>query len=206
MNKAVFLDKDGTLIINVPYNVDRNKVKLYPETGEALQAIKRAGFLLIMVSNQAGVAKGMFKAKSLDEVSEALNEKLKPYSVQLDGIYYCPHHPDGSVKKYSKDCTCRKPKAGMLLKAAKEFNIDLSQSWMIGDILNDVQAGNLAGCRTILIDNGNETEWILNEERRPDYTVKNLAEAKNFILFAEAAKVMGGIAYERTIKKGYRKV
>jgi len=196
MKKAIFLDKDGTIIKNVPYNVDPKKVRLFKDAGFALQKLKNAGFLLIMVSNQAGVAKGYFSEKALVHMRNKLEELLSEFDVALDGFYYCPHHPEGTIKEYAIECLCRKPQAGMLLKAAEEHNIDSSASWTIGDILNDIEAGNTIGTRTILLDNGNETEWELNEKRRPDYIVKNLEEAVNRILFAEAAKIMGGIAYE----------
>src|SRR5690606_11354834 len=96
---------------------------------------------------------------------------------RLDGFYFCPHHPDGVVADYAKVCHCRKPAPGMILQAVDDFDIDLSQSWMIGDILNDIEAGNNAGCKTILINNGNETEWITMEKRTPDFTVHNIKEA-----------------------------
>ena len=88
-------------------------------------------------------------------------------------MYYCPHYPDGKIQKYKIECDCRKPKPGLILQAAREHDIDLSNSWMIGDILNDVEAGNRAGCKTILLDNGNETEWIWNEIRTPAFIVNN---------------------------------
>ncbi len=180
-HKAVFLDKDGTLVEDVPYNVDPGKIKLYPEVGKALKRLKKAGFKLIIISNQAGVAKGYFKESALEVVEKVLGKQLEQYNVVLDGFYYCPHHSEGTVAEYVQDCACRKPKAGMLLKAAKDLNIDLAQSWMVGDILNDIEAGNGAGCKTILVNRGNETEWVMNDKRKPDHIVENLLEASNLI-------------------------
>jgi D-glycero-D-manno-heptose 1,7-bisphosphate phosphatase len=117
------------------------------------------------------------------------------FDVALDGFYYCPHHPDGNIEKYSVECNCKKPKPGMILQAAKKFNIDLSQSWLIGDILNDVEAGKMAGCKTILIDNGNETEWMVNKLRLPDYLVKDMEEVSEKVLEMRGEKM-----YERAIK------
>ena len=102
--------------------------------------------------------------------------------MQLDAFYYCPHLVEGTIKEYAIDCNCRKPKPGLIFKAAKDFDINLNNSWMIGDILNDVEAGNAAGCKTILITNGNETEWILNAQRMPDYEAKDLKHATQIVL------------------------
>src|SRR5687767_8859310 len=161
MKKAVFIDKDGTLIPDLPYNVDTSLITLQEGAVEGLKLLQSAGFLLIIISNQAGVAYGYFKEADVLSVEEKLKELLSPEGVSLDGFFYCPHHPEGKVEAYSIKCSCRKPEAGMILKAAETFSIDLSRSWMIGDILNDVEAGHNAGCRSILIDNGNETEWIM---------------------------------------------
>ncbi len=182
MNKAVFIDKDGTLIHDVPYNVQPRLIELENYVGTSLHMLQQQGYLLIVISNQSGVARGYFKEEALHVVNKRITELLKPYHTTIDDFYYCPHFPDGIIKKYAIECDCRKPKAGMLLKAAAEYNIELNESWMIGDILNDAEAGNAAGCSTILIDNGNETEWIMNEQRKPSYTVKNFKEAAEIIL------------------------
>lgn len=183
MNSAVFLDKDGTLIPDVPYNVDPELIVLQDNTIEGLKKLKAKGYLLIVISNQAGVARGLFKTEALDAVKEKLQQLMKSKGVELDGFYFCPHHPEGTIREYAVDCNCRKPKAGMFLRAAKDFDIDLSKSWMIGDILHDVEAGNSAGCKSILIDNGNETEWYMNEFRKPDYMANNINDAANHILY-----------------------
>ena len=182
MNKAIFIDKDGTLVIDVPYNVNPDLISLAPTAAEALQLMQSEGFLLIVISNQSGVARGLFTENDLPPVSEKIQSLLAENSIKIDGFYYCPHHKNGTVKEYSIDCDCRKPKPGMIVKATNDFTIDLSKSWMIGDILNDVEAGKSAGCKTILIHNGNETEWILNENREPDYKVNTLLEAANIIV------------------------
>jgi D-glycero-D-manno-heptose 1,7-bisphosphate phosphatase len=182
MNKAVFLDKDGTIIPDVPYNVDPARIHLENGVAEGMRLLKQAGYLLMVVSNQSGVAHGYFTEEDLILVERKLQQELKAAQASLDGFFYCPHHPDGTVAQYSFSCDCRKPKAGMLFKAAQKFNIDLSRSWMIGDILNDVEAGNQAGCSTILIDNGNETEWAVTEARTPTAIVDNITAAVSFIL------------------------
>lgn len=188
VNKAAFLDKDGTLIVDVPYNVDPAQVRLYDDAGPALRQLQSAGYRLIVISNQSGVARGYFAESALEAVWQSLRDQLQSYGVSLDGFYHCPHHPDGSVTKYAVDCGCRKPQPGLLRQAASEHEIDLGASWMIGDILNDVEAGNRAGCRTILVDRGNETEWLEGPFRTPTATVTNLREAVQRILNAEKAE------------------
>lgn len=182
MNKAIFLDKDGTLIVDVPYNVDPARIQLYPDAGPALHRLQISGFKLIVISNQSGVARGYFAEDALDGVITALHHQLTAFGVKLDGFYYCPHHPDGSAAAYAIDCDCRKPQPGLIQRAAREHDIDLSQSWMVGDILNDVEAGNRAGCRTLLIDRGNETEWLTGPFRTPTATVTSLEKMAEYIL------------------------
>lgn len=181
MNKAVFIDKDGTLIRNVPYNVDPEKIVLEPFAIDALKELKQQGFRLIIISNQAGIAHGYFAEAALEGVKERIQKLLAP-DTDIDAFYFCPHHPEGKVTPYALVCNCRKPEPGMLIQAATELNIDLSASWMVGDILHDVEAGNKAGCQTILIDNGNETEWKSSAKRWPSYIVRNLKEASTIIL------------------------
>ena len=179
-HKAVFLDKDGTLIPDIPYNVDVDRITIDAETIKALQVLQK-DFLIIVISNQSGIAKGYFNEQDLEKVRHKINRLLKVHHISIDGFYYCPHHPGGAVKKYAMDCTCRKPMPGLILKAAEDHGIDLAESWMIGDILHDVEAGKRAGCRTILLDNGNETEWMLTPLRTPDFTVRDLLEAASII-------------------------
>ncbi len=175
--RAVFLDKDGTLIEDIPYNVDPELIRPTKGALEALRFLQDAGYQLIVVSNQSGVARGIFPERALIDVEKRLRAILSSAGVNLAGFYYCPHHPRAVVASYALDCDCRKPKPGLLLRAASEHQIDLGSSWMIGDILNDIQAGKSAGCRTILVDNGHETEWSLTPDRRPDFLVKDLLEA-----------------------------
>ena len=182
MNKAVFIDKDGTLIHDVPYNADPSLIRLQEGAAYGLRQLKDRGYLLILVSNQSGVAHGYFAEQALTGVREKLQQELNKDGVQLDGVFFCPHHPQGTVKKYAVRFECRKPKPGMLMEAARQFDIDLSRSWMIGDILHDVEAGNKAGCSTILIDNGNETEWLLDTDREPTSMAKSITQAVSIIL------------------------
>lgn len=182
MSAAVFIDKDGTLVHDVPYNVDPRRVVLVDGSGPALARLQAAGFALILVSNQPGVALGRFGEAELDGVWDELRRQLGAYGVRLAGIYYCPHHPAGSRPGYALVCGCRKPRPGLLQRAAREHRIDLARSWMVGDILDDVEAGHAAGCRTVLLDVGSETEWRDGPLRRPDFVVKGFPEAVEGIL------------------------
>ena len=175
--KAVFIDKDGTLIPNIPYNIDPERITIDDETIEGMRLLKDEGFLFIVISNQSGIAKGYFKEMDLEQVWNKISALLQRHEISIDAFYYCPHEPNAIVEQYAVECDCRKPLPGMILKAASQLKIDLSQSWMIGDILNDVEAGNRAGCSTVLIDNGNETEWRMSEERTPAFIAANILEA-----------------------------
>jgi histidinol-phosphate phosphatase family protein len=190
VRRAVFLDKDGTLIEDIPYNVDPQKIRLAPGAVEGLTALHENGYALIVVSNQSGVAHGLFPERVLRDVERSLRRQLAAFGVPLAGFYYCPHHPEGRVNRYAVACRCRKPAPGMLRRAAADHGIDLAESWMIGDILDDIEAGRRAGCRTVLIDNGNETEWRSGRRRCPHYRAADLAEAAQLIL-AAAMKSQG---------------
>ncbi|MPZ13117.1 MAG: HAD-IIIA family hydrolase [Chloroflexi bacterium] len=149
---AVFLDKDGTLIDDVPYNVDPGRVVLTKGAIEGLRLLHAAGFRLVIVTNQSGVARGLFPESALVAVEERLRELLASAGVPLVGFYYCPHHPDGVVRAYARACGCRKPEPGLILRAADELRLDLARSWTIGDISSDVEAGRRAGVRSILLE------------------------------------------------------
>ncbi len=189
-DRAVFLDKDGTLIVNEPYNVDPRRIRLQPHAGEALRAFHAQGYRVVIVTNQSGVARGLFPEEALAAVENRLRVMLSELDVPLAGFYYCPHHPDGTVPAYAIDCSCRKPKPGLVLRACRELRIDARQSWLIGDILNDIEAGRSAGCRTILLRNGNETEWIVTPSRLPHHIVADFREAKRVVMAADKAAVV----------------
>jgi D-glycero-D-manno-heptose 1,7-bisphosphate phosphatase len=179
--KAVFLDKDGTLINDVPFNVNPDLISLTTLACEGLRLLQNEGYALHVITNQPGIAKGFFDRAALGRVEKRLREMLDAGGVHLDGFYYCPHSTDGIVSADAIACDCRKPMPGLLQRAANENCIDLAKSWMVGDILNDVEAGRRAGCRTVLIDNGNETEWELSPYRTPDLISSNLYHAASRI-------------------------
>ncbi|GGH57290.1 histidinol-phosphate phosphatase family protein [Filimonas zeae] len=190
MNKAVFIDKDGTLVKNVPYNIDPARMMVEPGAVEALTLLQQNDYLIVVVSNQGGIAKGYFTEKDLMKANSHLAGMLAEEGVFVDAFYYCPHHPDGIIADYATKCSCRKPAPGMLLRAAQELQIDLSESWMIGDILDDVEAGHRAGCKSILYDVGNETEWVLDRFRNPDHKITNLLKAADIICQLNYNKVL----------------
>lgn len=175
--RAVFLDKDGTLIKDVPYNVDPRRIELAPDAPAALRRLQTLGFELIVVTNQPGVALGYFPLTALAGVVRRLDELLAVCDVRLSGFYCCPHHPRAGQPGHGPACNCRKPAPGLLLRAAADRGIELAASWLVGDILDDVEAGRRAGCRTVLVDQGGETEWKRSPDREPDYIVGDLLEA-----------------------------
>ncbi len=151
---AVFLDRDGTIIEAHGYINDPNQVRLIPGAADAIRCLSKAGHLVVLISNQSGVARGLLDEETLSRVHGRLEELLREEGVSLDGAYYCPYldGPEAKVDAYRRDSELRKPNPGMLLQAARGLNIDLSRSWVIGDSPCDVEAGLRAGCRTILID------------------------------------------------------
>lgn len=179
--KAIFLDRDGTLIEDPGYISHPNQVELLPGTARALVQLKQLGYKLIVVSNQSGVARGMVTEKTLGQIHHRLKQLLAADGAYLDQIYYCPYHPEGAVAKYRKESGLRKPNPGMLLLAAEEMDIDLSQSWMVGDKYEDVSAGRQAGCKTILINPPPYYTQPGPGEPNPDYQAVNIKEAANIV-------------------------
>lgn len=199
-NRAVFLDKDGTLIPDLPYNVDPRRIQLAPGAELGLPLLHAAGYQLIVITNQSGVARGYFPETALAAVEARLRQLLLEIDVPLTGFYYCPHHPEGTVPEYTVPCGCRKPAPGLLIRAAQDHGIVLEASWLIGDILHDVEAGCRAGCRTVLIDNGNETEWQVSPRRSPQAIVADLAEAGLVITTEEP--ITNSVSKYRSISLG----
>lgn len=183
--RAVFVDKDGTLVESVPYNVDPAKLRFTPNAMEGLRLLAQRGFLIIVVTNQPGLAYGMFTRGQLTQLQLALADLMQHEGVTLTDFYACTHAPKkaGPVQ----GCLCRKPAPGLLRQAARAHGIDLARSWMIGDILDDVEAGRRAGCRSVLMDVGSETLWRMSPLRTPHYRVSNLLEAAQVILAQEQA-------------------
>jgi len=172
-NKAIFLDRDGTIIEDPGYINHPDQVKLLEGVPEALQELIAIGYKLVVVSNQSAVARGIVTEKVLGEIHDRLNQLLGEKGIRLDGIYYCPYHPDGAIPKYRKESNLRKPNPGMLLTAAEQMHIELNQSWMIGNRDRDIEAGTRAGCKTILINHPSHNKQHTPGESNPDYKAVN---------------------------------
>ncbi len=185
--RAVFLDKDGTLVHNAHYDVNPAHIVWYRDAVPALRRLQQAGYVFVVVTNQSGVAMGLFDERALGALLDEMTRQLSEQSISLIGVRYCPHHPSGRQPAYAFACECRKPLPGMLCAAARDYGVSLADSWMVGDILDDVEAGNRAGCRTVLLDRGNETEWTPGSYRTPDVYAQNLEQAADYILEADHA-------------------
>jgi histidinol-phosphate phosphatase family protein len=181
---AVFLDKDGTLVRDVPYNADPARMQFAPGAEEALRRLATLRAPLVVVSNQPAVALRRCAIADMKAVERRLQAMFDECGARLAAFYFCPHHPEGVDPLYRLACRCRKPRPGLLLRAARQLGVDLAGSWMVGDILDDVEAGRRAGCRTVLIDNGNETVWRSGPRRTPHHVVGSAAEAAHLILAA----------------------
>jgi len=183
MEKAVFIDKDGTLIEDIPYNVDTGKVKFTSHAIEALCILTKLGYRIFIVTNQSGITDTYFGQPELQILFRYIADRLQRYGAKVDGFYFCPHAKPHDEEKNGMHfrCGCRKPGPGMLLQAAIEHNISLPASWMIGDILDDIEAGRRAGCKTILLNNGNETVWRQGQFRFPHFIVDNMLTAAGII-------------------------
>jgi len=169
---AVFLDRDGTICKDVHYTKDERQFELLPKVAEAIKLLNKAGLKVIVVTNQSGIARGFFTEEDLQRIHKRMLNELLKKGAKIDAIYYCPHHPNDN-------CNCRKPKTGMLRRAAKDFDLDLKRCFMIGDRKVDVETGRNAGCISILISNS-DTEP--DASLYADYVANDLHEAANFII------------------------
>jgi D-glycero-D-manno-heptose 1,7-bisphosphate phosphatase len=181
-NFGVFLDRDGTLNEDPGYLGEPDLLKLYPDTGKALSLLKnRLNFKLIVVSNQSGIARGLITKEKVDAVNSRINELLLADNVQIDAFYYCPFHPDYNNQE---ECSCRKPSPELVLKAARDFEIDLSKSYLIGDAVSDIECGFNANLKTVLVKTGygEESFSILQKLNKiPTFVAENILDASKFI-------------------------
>jgi len=190
--RAIIMDRDGTVCEEVGYVNHIDRVRLLPRSAAAIQAANEAGFQTVVVTNQAGVARGYFAEGLIDEAHDRVRELLAESGARLDGIYYCPHHPEVGAPAYRKQCTCRKPSPGMLERARDEMGIDLSSSYMIGDTVKDIEAGHRVGTTTVLVLTGygkGELEYQSHAWKvQPDHVAADLLDAVTWILDREAAR------------------
>lgn len=178
---AVFLDRDGTIIRQVELLHKISEVKLLPAAARAMRALNKLGYLVIVVTNQPVVARGIITLKEVDKIHAFLVAKFKESGAKIDAVYFCPHHPEATLKKYRIRCRCRKPNIGMIVKAAKKLGINLKKSFMVGDSTRDVLAGNRAKLRTILVKTGYSGKDPWQFKSKPDFVVKNLDGAVKVI-------------------------
>jgi len=183
--KAAFLDRDGTIIQENGYISKINQVEFIPGSIEAIQRLKSLGYKIIIITNQSGVAQGFFSEKSLKRVNNYLHRKLKQSKAGWDGIYFCPHHPRVGLKRYLKDCECRKPKTGLIKQAVKKHKLQLKGSVAIGDKLTDVGLGKNAKIKSILLLTGygkKEAQKIGKVPKsKPDFIAHNLLDAVKYL-------------------------
>ncbi|MCD4784579.1 MAG: HAD-IIIA family hydrolase [Candidatus Eremiobacteraeota bacterium] len=185
MNKAIFIDRDGTINKEVDFLSQVEDIEIIPRCVDAIKLMNENGFLVIIISNQSGIARGYFdNLDSLNIFSEIIS-RLKEKGASIDNFYYCPHHPEGKVKEFSIKCDCRKPAPGMFLEAREDFNIDFSQSFAIGDRIRDIMPAIQLGCKGILVKTGyggkemsKKDEWTLT----PDFIAEDLYDAAKWIL------------------------
>ncbi|MGA0609303.1 D-glycero-alpha-D-manno-heptose-1,7-bisphosphate 7-phosphatase [Caldimonas sp. KR1-144] len=182
---CVFIDKDGTLVRNVAHNVDASRIEFMPRALQALRRLADGGYLLVLVTNQPGLAEGRFSRADYGELLRALSRRLRDEAgLAFAGVYTCGHAPGPDGRPA---CLCRKPAPGLLKQAAVSLRLDLARSWMVGDILDDIEAGRRAGCRTVLVDVGNETQWKRGPMREPHVVCHDLLEAAQAIASARQA-------------------
>jgi len=183
--RAVFLDRDGTINVEKNYLIEPSEFEFIPGVPEALKRLQDAGFLLVVVTNQSGVARGYFSLDKVERLHRHLVELLDEQGVAISGVYVCPHHPRSGLGEYLCECNCRKGKPGMLLQAAKELDIDLSNSFMIGDKWADIEAGEAAGCRAILVRTGYGKQFVDRVKTTGGKVVADLPAAVDQILQAD---------------------
>ena len=183
-HKAVFLDRDHTILDDPGYLSDPEGVKLIRGSDLAIKSLSQAGYKVVVVTNQSGIARGLLTEETLARIHAEMCRQLSSHGAHLDAVYYCPYHPEGTVEEYAIDSDLRKPKPGMLLKAAEDLDLDLPASWMVGDSARDIEAGQRAGCRTVRL----RTHGVhfpreeINEDAQADFTCRTLPEAAKVIL------------------------
>ena len=189
MNSCIFLDRDGVLVEDVDLLTTKEKIRILTGVPLALKKLKEAGFLLIVISNQTVIARGMATEHEVIELNNEIIARIQnTHGPAIDDFYFCPHHPNATLPAFRINCECRKPRPGMILRAARDYNIDICSSYTIGDRITDVIAGSRAGCHTVLVRTGMHTappiETVdgLDTSILPDYECENLLEAAEWIL------------------------
>ncbi|MDH4070722.1 MAG: HAD-IIIA family hydrolase [Ignavibacteria bacterium] len=181
----MFIDRDGTLNEEREFLTDPGDLRLIDGAGPAVRVLNRAGITTCVISNQSGVARGYLTEETLGRIHDRLVRELEAEGARIDGIYYCPHHPDAGAAPYRKNCDCRKPKPGMLLQAAGDFGLDLGRSFVVGDKLDDIRAGQAVSARTILVLTGYGSQSNTEAARHgvtADHVAPSIREAVDYII------------------------
>jgi len=181
-NKAVFMDRDGTIIEDTGYIDSPERVKFLPGSIEAIKRLKDAGYKVVIISNQAGIARGLLTEDMLQTIDKYIHKKILSGGTHIDGSYYCPHHPEHGVYPYRQACECRKPHTGLVKKAAKEHDLDLSKSFMVGDHSSDIETAKRAGIKSVFVLTGHGPKEKENLKEKPDHFAADLMEAVKWIL------------------------
>ena len=179
---AVFLDRDGTIVREVDYLRSTRYLRLLPGAAGAIRQLNLAGYVVVVATNQSGIARGLLTEDDLEGIHRTLIERLAKRGARIDAIYYCPHHPEAPVERYRRRCRCRKPQAGMLARAARDLKLDLSRSVAVGDSARDIEAGRRAGCRTVLVRTGYGAKAEADLAQPPDHIASNLSQAASWIV------------------------
>jgi D-glycero-D-manno-heptose 1,7-bisphosphate phosphatase len=186
MNRAVFLDRDGTVNEEVGYLSDLKELRLIPGAGRAIKRLNDAGLTVVLVTNQSGVARGYFSETFVNDTHALLERMLKGEGARLDGIYYCPHHPKAGTTRYTMACDCRKPGTGLIDRAARDLAIDVKNSYMVGDKWSDIELGRRAGMHAVLVKSGFQADDPGNVRpphvKDPDFIAHTIVEAADWII------------------------
>lgn len=169
-NKAIFLDRDGTINRDMHYSADVSRLRVFKNAATAIKKLNDAGYKVIVVSNQSGIARKYFKKKDVEKLNKIIIDRLGKRKAKIDAVYFCPHHPN-------KNCSCRKPKSGMILKAKKDFNLDIKNSYMVGDMQSDIDLAKNAGAKSVFVLTGAGIDV-----KGADYTAKDILDATEWIL------------------------
>ncbi len=193
MERVIFLDRDGTLNEEVNYLHRREDLRLLPGVPEALRRFRERGYRLVVVTNQAGIARGYYREADVDALHAYLNGVLRPQGAEIDCFFYCPHHPEHGLGAYRTACRCRKPEPGLLERAEQYFAVDKAHSWMIGDKLSDVEAGVRYGVRTVLVGTGygaqEHRQMLAQKGELPyDFYAETLGDAAGYILAGDTCE------------------
>jgi D-glycero-D-manno-heptose 1,7-bisphosphate phosphatase len=184
MRPAAFLDRDGTILEEAGYLDRLERLAFFPYAIDAIRLLNRAGFAVVVITNQSGVGRGLYEESFVHRVHKVMDERIGAGGGRIDGYYYCPHHPNAEIEKYRRDCECRKPGSGMLRQAASELGLDLSQSFTVGDKWSDVRAGVAAGTRSVLVRTGygRASEETPVTDVQPSAIVDDLVSAAAWML------------------------